>query len=136
MDKIKFIVIGFILLSVMSSCRYEEPSFSLTKLNDRIRGEWQVNKIEKNGVLSSEFPCYEERVNSIFSFYQTGVCLIDYSQDNSNIKTAEGTWEFGNKKKTIIVNAKGQNQVISRVYTIIKFSNKELMPESDLADVD
>ncbi|MBO4739467.1 MAG: hypothetical protein J5606_07905 [Bacteroidales bacterium] len=126
MGKIKFLIVGLFLLSISGSCRYEEPSFSFTRIKDRIRGEWRVDKVEKNGEASTAFPCYEERQTSIFSFYQTGVCIIDYSQDNINIKTAEGTWNFGDKKKTLIVNVKGEQQIISRVYTIVKFSNKEL----------
>ncbi len=126
MDKIKFFIVGLFLLSISGSCRYEEPSVSFTRLKDRIRGEWQIDKIEKNGIFTSEYPCVEEHLASIYSFYQTKVCMIDYSEDYLNKQTAEGTWDFGDKKKTLIVNVKGKNQIISRVYTIVKFSNKEL----------
>ncbi len=130
MGKIKkyiyLIITSLILISVTSSCRYEEgPIFSFTKVENRIRGIWQIVEIQKNGITTYEPASNEEQIDSRLEFYQSRNFIIHYI-DGLNLRNGDGTWEFDDKKRNLIVNYKGKKNTISRIYKIIKFKNNEL----------
>lgn len=130
MDKIKHFKPLLLLLTFFtitcSSCRYEEgPFINFTKVDNRIRGEWKITKIEHNGTTASSTAYSEEALGSIMDFYQTHVYFIHCTLNNT-IYNCEGSWDFGDKKRSIIVNYRGIRQVISREYEIIKFKNNLL----------
>ena len=130
MDKIKHILIWFVLLAgisiICSSCRYEEgPFINFVKVENRIRGEWEIVKITRNDTFVSSTLTEEESVGSIMDFYRTHVFIMHCTM-NSTIYNCDGSWIFGDKKHTILVYFRGVRQVISREYEIVKFKNNEL----------
>jgi hypothetical protein len=126
MKKLLLIIIGSMLL-LSSGCRYEEgPFINFTNVEKRIRGAWTVSHIYKNGQeTNTESPTVVETQNAQFYFYKNKVLLIRYLHDNTD-KDSSGSWEFGNKKKTLRTIFLNQYYNISREYEIIKFKSNEL----------
>ena len=127
MDKMRKIIGMFIILSMATlsttSCRYVEGG-GVGKVLNRIRGQWEITEITKNGEKTSS-AAYEEQVAGIMEFYRTQVYLLYYNEGSTTC-VCEGSWEFSEDKKELIVNYRGKYQIISREYTILKFSNHKL----------
>jgi hypothetical protein len=123
----KHLLGSIVLILLLSGCKYEEgPFLSFTGVEKRIRGSWTISNVYKNGVeTDTESPTVVEAKNATFEFYKSRTLLINYMQDNIN-KESSGSWEFGNKKKTIRVVFINQYYSVSREYKIIKFKNNEL----------
>ena len=116
------------LITLLSSCRYEEgPFINFTNVEKRIRGRWSVSTIYKNGeITDTETPSIVESKYAQYEFYKTNVLVINYFY-NGVVYQSSGSWEFGKKKKTInAVFSHHQYYNISREYEIVKFKNKEL----------
>lgn len=131
MDKIKRISVLVVLTAGIalfcSSCRYEEgPFINFVRVDNRIRGEWEISKIIRDdGTSVSSTSAAEESVGAIMDFYRTHIFIM-HCKDNTTIYNCEGSWDFGEKKRSVIVNFRGLRQVISREYEIVKFKNDEL----------
>jgi hypothetical protein len=124
----KKILLGSIcLMFLLSGCRYEEgPAISFTSAEKRLRGSWSVSNVYKNGEeTNTESPTVVESKNAQYEFYKNRVLLISYIQDNVS-KESSGSWEFGNKKKTLRVVFQNQYYNISREYEIVKLKSNEL----------
>ena len=123
--KISLVIATLILL--FSGCRYEEGSgLSATKVEKRIRGIWTVSTVYKNGEKTdTESPTLVESKYAQYRFYKNKILLISYIQGNMLAKS-DGSWRFGEKKKTLDVTLLNQYYWVSRSYEIIKFTNKEL----------
>ncbi|MDR2407280.1 MAG: DUF5004 domain-containing protein, partial [Bacteroidales bacterium] len=125
MKKLLLGSIGLILL--LSGCRYEEgPFINFTGVEKRIRGSWSMSNVYKNGEeTNTESPTVVETKNAEYAFYKNGLLNIKYIENNI-VKESSGSWEFGNKKKTIRVVFLNQYYNISREYEIVKFKTNEL----------
>jgi len=123
----KKFLISISLLCLLSSCRYEEgPFINFTPVKDRIRGQWKVIAIEKNGTsTTTEYPSIAEAHNNFFSFYASEMLSISYIDDNIWCEI-NGTYEFSSDKKKIIAAFSDKTNSYKRNYEIIKFKNKEL----------
>ena len=123
----KKILITLSLLSLFASCKYEEgPFINFTPVKDRIRGEWKVNAIQKNGKsTTTETPSLAESLNNAFSFYINQRLQIDYIE-NTTLYQADGFYEFSNDKKELILKFSDKYLSYERTYKILKFKSKEL----------
>jgi len=111
---------------LLTGCRYEEPSLSLTNVEKRLRGAWTISSIYKNGEKTdAESPTLVESQYAMYEFYKTKTLLISYLHNDIVCKSS-GSWAFGEKKKTIELILINQYYPISRSYEIVKFKNKEL----------
>jgi hypothetical protein len=119
--------IVLMLLLLSAGCRYEEgPFLNFTKVEKRIRGMWSVSTVYKDGEKTeTESPTPVETLRAQFEFYKNKILVISYL-DNNVVKSSSGSWEFGDKKKTLNVAFQSQYTAISRQYEIIKFKNREL----------
>ena len=122
----KFLV-TLLLLSLFASCKYEEgPVVSSIPVKDRIRGEWKLNAIQKNGKsTTTEAPSIAESRNNAFSFYKNQRLQIDYIE-NSTLYQADGFYEFSSDKKNLILKFSDRYLSYERTYKILKFKSKEL----------
>ena len=121
----KKILVVLSLLCLLGSCRYKEGGGSVP-VKDRIRGEWKVNTIKKNGTATTtESPSVAESLNNLFDFYITKQLIINYLEDITMYQ-ADGFYEFSSNKKNIIVNFSDKYRSYKRTYEILKFKNKEL----------
>ena len=125
MRKKFFIILS--LLCLFGACRYEEgPFISFTPVKDRIRGEWKVNSIQKNGVFTtSESPSLAESLNNLFDFYINQRLQINYMEDGT-LYLSDGFYEFSSDKKELIAEFSDKYHSYKRTYKILKFKNKEL----------
>ena len=125
MKKIIFTMLSLTFL--LSACRYEEgPFINFNKVEKRIRGAWLVSSVYKNGeITDTESPTVVEAKNSLYEFYKGSILIIKYYNNHISYESS-GSYEFGNKKKTINLVFKNQYDYLSREYEIIKFTNKEL----------
>lgn len=116
---------AFILL--LSGCRYEEgPALNFTKVEKRIRGLWTLSTIYKNGEKTdTQSPTFAESKNAQYEFFKSKIFIINYVH-NGIVCKSSGSWDFGDKKKTLDVTLVNLYYTISRNYEIIKFKNKEL----------
>jgi len=123
----KKVLISLSLVCLLGACRYEEgPVMNFTPVKDRIRGEWKVNAIQKNGVATTtESPSLAESRNNRFNFYLTKQLQINYLEDGT-VCQADGDYKFSSNKKEIILNFADNYQKYTRTYEIMKFKNKEL----------
>ncbi|MCL2132025.1 MAG: hypothetical protein FWH36_06195 [Lentimicrobiaceae bacterium] len=132
----KKVLIILSLSCLLGACRYEEgPFMNFTPVKDRIRGQWKVNAVQKNGVsTTTESPGVAENLNNYFSFYITKRLQIDYwdyaddnnTSYNTTICQADGTYDFSSDKKEIIASFSDKYRSYNRTYEILKFKNKEL----------
>ena len=123
----KISIITVILLVFLSGCRYEEgPFLNFKKVEKRIRGVWDVSTVFKNGeAVTENFPTSVESKYSQFYFYNNGVVVITYVKDNI-INQSSGSWDFGEKKKTLNITFKNDFTNVYREYEIVKFRSNEL----------
>ena len=123
----KISIITIVLLVFLSGCRYEEgPFINFKKVDKRIRGMWDVSTVYKNGKQSDiEFPTEVESLRAQFRFHNNGVLIITYIQNNIIVQSS-GSWDFGEKKKTLNVAFKNQYTNTYREYEILKFKSQEL----------
>lgn len=123
----KKVLVIISLLCLFGSCRYKEgPFMNFTPVKDRIRGEWKVNAIQKNGVATtSETPSLAESRNHYFEFYISQRLQINYWENGTRYQ-ADGFYEFSNDKKQIIAKFSDIYRSYNRTYDILKFKNKEL----------
>ena len=121
----KNIIIILSLLCVLSACRYKEgPFMNFTPVKDRIRGQWKVNTIQKDGASTTESPSIAESLNNYFYFYISNRLQIEYWENNT-VCQADGDYKFSSNKKELIVNFT-DIRAYQRTYEILKFKNKEL----------
>ena len=119
------IVIILSLLCLLSACRYDEGG-GTGAVKDRIRGEWKLNTVQKNGVtVLTESPSLAETQNNYFSFFISQRLQIDYVE-NGTLYQADGYYEFSSDKKKIIAKFADRYRTYERRYEILKFKNKEL----------
>jgi hypothetical protein len=123
----KKVLVIISLLCLLGACRYKEgPFINFTPVKDRIRGEWKVNSIEKNGVsTTTESPSIAESRNNFFSFYISQRLQINYLEDGTEYQ-ADGFYEFSSDKKKILAKFSDRYRSYERSYEILKFKNKEL----------
>jgi len=118
-------VIILLLICLFSACRYEDGGGSIP-VKDRIRGEWKVNAIQKDGVATlSESPSVAESYNNLFSFFVSQRLEITYL-DGGTFYQADGFYEFSSDKKKIIARFSDRYLTYERTYEILRFKNKEL----------
>ena len=123
MRKQFFIILSLICL--FSACRYEEGGGTIP-VKDRIRGEWKLNSIQKNGTATTtESPSASESQNSYFSFYISQRLQINYLE-NGTAYESDGFYEFSSDKKNLIMEFSDRYRSYERTYEILKFKNKEL----------
>ena len=121
----KKVLVVLSLLCLFGACRYDEGGGSVPVKN-RIRGEWKVNAIKKNGVATtSESPSLGESLNNLFDFYISQRLQINYLDDGI-VYQADGFYEFSSDKKKIIAKFSDRYRSYERNYEILKFKNKEL----------
>lgn len=124
MKKVIIAIIGLALL--FPACRYEEPSLSFTSVKKRIRGEWSLSKIYKNGeITETESPSVVESKSARYGFYKREILIIKYNSGGILCESS-GSWVFGEKKKTLNLVFLDQYYNLSREYEIVKFKNNEL----------
>ena len=123
----KISIITIVLLVFLSGCRYEEgPFLNFKKVDKRIRGAWDVSTVYKNGEKSdTEFPSEVESVRAQYTFYSNEVVLMTYIKNNIIVQSS-GSWNFGEKKKTLNVTFKNEYTNTYREYEILKFKSQEL----------
>lgn len=123
------IAIGLLLgVFLLASChKYEEgPWISFTKKENRIRGYWELTDIYKNGEkTTSESPSNVESIESVWKLFKNKTLLITYLDDITYYKSS-GSWDFKNDKEDLATTFTTRYSSISRTYTILKLSNKEL----------
>jgi hypothetical protein len=99
---------------------------NFTPVKDRIRGEWKVNTIQKNGTsTTTESPSAAESLNNLFDFYVSQRLQISYLEEGT-VYQADGFYEFSSDKKKIIAQFSDRYRSYERNYEILKFKNKEL----------
>ena len=123
----KKILVVMSLLCLFGSCRYKEgPFMNFTPVKDRIRGEWKVNAIQKNGVsTTTESPSIAESRNNFFEFYINQRLQINYWEEGTMYQ-ADGYYEFSDNKKQITCKFSDIYRSYERSYEILKFKNKDL----------
>ena len=112
----------------MSSCKkYEEgPWISFTKKENRIRGYWELSNIYKNGVkTTTQSPSSVESLESVWELYKNKTLLIDYLNNDTYYKS-DGSWDFEHNKDRLKVAFTTRYSSVTRSYTILKLSTKEL----------
>lgn len=129
----KFIT-GLMFVAVASmvavSCgKYEEgPGFSLRTKKGRVAGEWEVDKyVSSNGTET------QDQYNSTATYEKDGTFT-----SSSDFGSYTGTWEFGDKKETIIttvsVTIGGTTQTSKDTATIIRLTNSEFWTQDEDGD--
>ena len=115
------------LIILLSACKYEEgPFISFTSVEKRIRGAWSVSTVYKNGeITDTESPSIVESKRAKYEFFKRNILVISYI-NNDVLYESSGSWEFGNKKKTINAVFMNQYYNLSREYEIVKFKSNEL----------
>lgn len=124
MKKIAVLLMSLAVFTfVFIGCKkYDEgPAFSLASKKGRVVNVWKVEKAFFNGV---------EQPTTFFSGFS-----IEYTKDNKVIYTDNGvadpeqdTWEFGDKKETIIT--KSGTGSGADTTTILRLKSKELWLKS------
>jgi hypothetical protein len=121
----KIIIVTIVFVLSLAGCKYEEGN-ALTNVEKRIRGMWSVSSVYKNNEKTdTESPTLVESQDAMYEFYKTKILLISYVHNNI-VYRSDGSWKFGEKKKSIELTLKNQYYPISRSYEIVKFTNKEL----------
>lgn len=107
--------------------KYEEgPWISFTKKENRIRGHWELSAVYKDGAkTTSEFPSGVESRESVWELYMNKTLIITYLEDITYYKSS-GSWEFDDDKEKLIANFTTRYSTLSREYTIVKLSTKEM----------
>jgi len=121
----KKVLVILSLLCFFAACRYEGGG-GTGSVKDRIRGQWKVNAIQKDGVSTlSESPSLAESRNNLFDFYINQRLQINYLDDGIFYQD-NGFYEFSSDKKKITVRFSDRYRSYERTYEILKFKNKEL----------
>jgi hypothetical protein len=121
----KKVLIVLSLLCFLGSCRYDEGSGTIPVKN-RIRGQWKVNTVEKNGIATTtESPSLAESRNNLFDFYINQRLQINYIEDGTMYQ-GDGFYKFSSNKKELILDFSDKYRTYNRTYEILKFKNKEL----------
>ena len=123
------IAIGLLLsVFLLASChKYEAgPWISFTKKENRIRGVWELSAVYKNGVKNtSESPSSVESLESVWEMYKNKTLLITFLEGNTYYKS-NGSWKFEKDKENLGATFTTRYASLTRSYTILKLSSKEL----------
>jgi len=121
----KKVLITLSLLCLFAACRYEDGG-GTGSVKDRIRGQWKVNIVQKNGVATTtESPSVAESLNNLFDFYINQRLQVNYMEEGT-VYQGDGFYEFSSDKKKIIAKFSDRYRSFERQYEILKFKNKEL----------
>lgn len=123
-------ILLWLLLSafVWTGCNtYEEgPWISFTKKENRIRGFWELGAVYKNGVKTTdEHPSSVESRESVWELYKNKTLLITFLEGETYYKS-NGSWKFEEDKENLGVTFTTRYASLTRSYTILKLSNKEM----------
>ena len=119
--------ISCIIVFVLISCRYEEPSFSLQKPEDRLVGYWLLQATDLNG-KSVDTSIYNANIPQMnyYSFYYYGPLSVTSFINNAKVESKSGSWDLINKNRNLNIFLNLYNKTYRYEAEIIKLSNKEL----------
>jgi len=113
------LVAMFAIAMVITGCKkYDEgPTMSLASKKGRVVGQWQLEQVLYNGIAQPVDPDWANET-------------MEYKKDNTWTYTnpsgsMSGTWDFGDKKETIISTFTFSGISSSDTTTIIRLKSKE-----------
>ena len=123
----KLFYIFCIVIPVFISCRYEEPSFSFQKPENRLIGYWLLEKTLLNG-QSVDTSIYNANIPQMnyYSFYYYGSLSVTSFINKNMVESKSGSWELVDKNKNLNIFLVLYNRSYNYKAEIIKLSNKEL----------
>jgi hypothetical protein len=118
----------FVLIAVSAlmfqSCKYEDgPSVSCRSKKTRVANLWRLSEMYVNDTLQ------ELNSNTGYSLELTKEGVATTTLDNNAVAPIVGTWEFGDKKETLIMHYPSDNLDPDNVpaeYTILRLADDEL----------
>lgn len=100
--------------------------FGCTKPEDKIRGQWEINKIYKNGTeTTTESPSEVENLLSTWTFYKSSIVIMKYTIGTTIYETS-GNWTINDENDILSVEFSSRYSELERTYTIDKFKSNEL----------
>jgi hypothetical protein len=123
----KLLYLCTIIMLTCTSCRYEEPSFSLQKPENRLVGYWLLQETQKNGVIV-DTSMYDANVPHMnyYSFSYYGPLSVTSFINGSTVESKSGSWNLVDKNKNIEIFLILYNKTYNYKAEIIKLSKKEL----------
>lgn len=117
--KLSLALLGFAMIFGTTSCKkYEEgPSLSLRSKKARVANTWVFDKYIVDGTEADLAASGLDKVEA--EYKKDG----NYHIKSNGTEVDHGTWEFGDKKETIITTDEDGDKDTA---TIIKLKNKEL----------
>lgn len=125
--KLSGILLAFTLMLGTSCKKYEEgPFISLRSKKERLSNEWKIDKMYDENGNELEISELERALKIIYE--KSGGFSIKLGDDDF----ITGTWEFGDKKKTIISTHENPftSEMEKDTVQIIKLKEKELWLEN------
>ena len=118
--KLSFLAVVATLMMGTSCKKYEEgPSFSLISKKARISNTWTIEKtVASNGTVT-EWSASDRDAYTL-EMKKDGTYTTKYNFGSTTLE-GTGTWEFGDKKESVITRADGTSNEVD----IILLKNKE-----------
>lgn len=124
-------IIYLIIFSlILTSCRYKEgPLISFRKVNERIRGHWEIAELTSDGVDSLKY--YNDSCGSSVYIYVPNETAPDYIYIHfiRGYRELDGRFRFSKDRKYIEMVIYGPNIIgpignVRSIWEILKLSNK------------
>lgn len=126
MKRIYILLITF--LALLTSCRYEESSFSFKSPENRLIGYWLLQETYLNGNLvdSTDYEANNPFLNLYYYSFDGFLLVTSYMENSITESTGASTWTFKDKKSTLTLNFTLFNKRYRYDAEIIKLSEREL----------
>lgn len=126
MKRIYILLIMF--LALLTSCRYEESSFSFKSPENRLIGYWLLQETYLNGNLvdSTDYEANTPFLNLYYFSYDGFLLVTSYVGNSITESTGTGVWSLGDKKSRLDVHFTLFNKRYRYEAEIIKLSERDL----------
>jgi hypothetical protein len=123
-NTLKILALAFVAAFTIGSCnKYEEgPAFSLLSKKARLVGDWLLVNIYVN---DTETTVTGMDVLHIYSKSGIHKFIDEYTDVNGNISNAEGNWQFGPEKESVIFTYTSPTGIVDQ-NKILRLERKEL----------
>lgn len=127
MKKVSLLLISSLFL--ITSCRYEDASFSFKSPESRLIGYWLLQETFLNDVSMDtvHYEAYYPELNVYYFFYDGPMSVSSYVGNALTESTSSGSWDFKDKKRTLDINFTLFNKRYRYDAEIVKLSERELI---------
>ncbi len=115
-------------VSVTGCGKYDEgPSISLRTKKARVVGEWEIEKIMRNGVdITSDYRIFAaSEVMTLKKDDSYTLAITNTSLAGGGTDSESGTWAFASDKEKFTTSVTDNNVTTTFTYDILRLTNKE-----------